>query len=270
MDCLNIQIPSVRPSILETLRTFDEHFADPFAFSFTVHGRHEPEVEKEVRGHHRVIDYIPQADEARPSMSKLRRAMNVPGQELWMALDDDARFTEGSERYYSECVKAVIEAREDFGRPIYLGTDGAFGSRFHGDRIHLSRTNSLMPNGKGLIFCGINFAGERFDFMDRVEGGLEDFLFCCAAIEHFNAVPLKRFLNPTKNHKSNEEQRKSSFIHDYDVWMANAVRFIRQMSGEYSWVMPIGMGDKGPNKSKCPRPYIRRTEALMKEFPKYA
>lgn len=207
---------------------------------------------------------VPEFPAEELSMFRLRRMAHElfgPPAAPWLLFDDDDRFREGSGPYLLDTAKELKRAEEAFGRPVFIGTAGVFGSRAAGNRVHLSPPNALMPKGHGLLFSDhISFAPTAYEAFE-VLGGLEEAMMCALAIAHMNAVPMKRFMNPTKVKRRTEEQRRDSLIHNYNIWDRNAMQVIRSLSDDWGWSYPIGMGKKG---RKSPLFWEKRTRELAK------
>lgn len=178
----------------------------------------------------------------------------------WMLFDDDDEFVAGSFDYIRQCVNLITSLERIIKRPWFIGTAGHFGSNSKGDHPHFSPANALMPKGHGIIFSqNLNLA--PFEGAEEIAGGLEEHLICAWLTEAYDAIPIKRFRNPSKIKFRREADRQLSAIHNWEIWNANSMAAIRGLSGDHSWVYPRGMGSEG---SKTPRPYRKRVEALSK------
>ena len=122
-----------------------------------------------------------------------------------------------------------------------------------------------MSKGHGILFSPeIDFSDDRaFSNYDTCIGGFEDQLSTALAMTYYDAVPFKRFLNPSSIVFRKEKDRATSDIHDFAIWDVNAMSIIRELSGDHNWRYPKGMGDKG---SKTPKPWIKRAQKLKDEF----
>jgi hypothetical protein len=200
-----------------------------------------------------------------PPMYAMRREIHKMGVKLpYLLLDDDDYFTPESTRYLIDCAMYINGLEEESGYQFFLGTDSFFGSNHHKDRIHISPVNALMPKGKGLMFTsGIDLSGSFFEQYEWCLGGLEEHLLCAIATKFFDAIPLKRFQNPTKCTLRKTEDRYTSPIHNHDVWKGNSMTIIRSLSGEANWQYPINMYSKG---TKAPKVWMHRAEKFKEEF----
>lgn len=201
-----------------------------------------------------------------PPMFALRRAIHkIPSEFPWLFFDDDDYFTPESTEYLIDCAIFINEFKRFTGRNSYIGTASFFGSNHHGDKIHISPVNALMSKGHGILFSPeIDFSDDSiFGGYDNCIGGFEDQLSTAVAMVHYDAVPFKRFLNPSKTIFRKESVREESDIHKFEIWDANAMAIIRQLSGDLKWKYPKGMGQPG---TKTPKPWIKRAEKLKDEF----
>ena len=200
-----------------------------------------------------------------PPMFALRAEIHKLGiDRTWMLLDDDDYFVPESLLYLTQCVSFIEGMEEETDRNFFLGTDSHFGSTHHKDRIHISPQNALMPKGKGLMFSKkISFNHPIFAQVMPCLGGLEEHLMCALATMHYDAVPLKRFQNPTKCNIRPLPDRQSSPIHNYDTWKDNSMMIIRRISGDLDWQYPRDMQSKG---TKTPLPYIKRAKMLAEKY----
>jgi len=200
-----------------------------------------------------------------PPMYAMRREIHQLGVRLpWMLFDDDDMFVQDSVEYLEGCVNFINKFEELTNRSCYIGTAGIFGSNYHQDKIHISPQNVIMPKGNGIVFSkNIDFSGSFFSQYDPLVGGFEDDFFTALAVHYFDAVPFKRFMNPSKASFRKEKDRGKSDIHRYDIWDDNIFKAIRDLSGDQNWIYPTGMGAKG---TKTPKPWIKYAEKLKEEL----
>ena len=200
-----------------------------------------------------------------PPLFAIRRQIHsFKGGQPWLLLDDDDYFVADSVEYLFGCCLFLRTFEERTGRLGFIGTAGVFGSNHSGDSIHISPSNAIMPKGHGLLFSSeIEMSGSLFEPFDASIGGLEEALFCSIATYYFNAIPFKRFLNPTYIKFRKEKDRETSAIHDYDTWKNNSMKIIRELSGDPSWTYPSGMGNKG---TKSPKTWVKRAQLLKEEY----
>ena len=263
---IDIQVPSIRP---EGLRRLAESMKDIATLGATLSVSYGKQIVPENFSEFKFMRFIRQPETLSlsgiPSMAQLRRSIHKLGvNQHWMIFDDDDYLTPASTQYLFECVDFMKMFEYETKMPCFLGTAGFFGSNHHGDRIHISPTNAIMPKDFGLIFSPtIDFSDKKYGVVDICYGGLEEALFCTMATAEFNAVPFKRFQNPSKTKIRKESEKGSSTIHNYDLWVQNSMQLIRHMSGDPKWIYPEKMGAPG---TKSPKPFIKRAKELAEEY----
>ena len=261
----DVHVPTNRPeTIMDFVSNFEEHM-EPYGAKLFINynGEHDGRVVRCLLAKKNIITILNLPD-PHPSMCRLRRDLHkFIADRPWMLFDCDDKFTKDSFEFYSECIIAMNKVKNITGRPAFCGTAGIFGSNFAEDRVHISPRNALMPKGHGLIFdSAINFESAKFNHLDFLKSSLEEATFCALAITEYQAIPLKRFKCPTKITFRKFDDRKKSYVHDYEVWDKNCMAYIRHLANEPSWKYPRKMGDEGSNS---PKYFVKYAKDLLKD-----
>jgi hypothetical protein len=191
-------------------------------------------------------DVLVTAWEERASMFYLRNYIyeHATPRPYYMFADDDFEFRRDSPEFYEECMN-YLDKNRNVG---FLSCVGFFGSVYQGDRIHISPAK-IWEVGRGLIFR--RHAGPFPPGAVDLEGGLEDLVACYWHIEN-EMLPAKRFMCPTKHIVTPKLKRDTgdSFIHRWDIWESNAIKFIRDRYRDPEWEFPR----ERSNKRRLPKP----------------